>query len=95
MTRPFPGSPRSGRQFRWRHPRRAFALGLFDAYGPGPFEVVGTTRGELLHGELLLVVKTEGGEKEVEAACLGSEPLAPEAPAPEAERVPLERADWA
>jgi hypothetical protein len=43
----------------------AFALGRFYAYGPGPFEVVAVVDG----GGLL--VKTEFGEREIDATWLG------------------------
>ena len=71
--------PQPGQQVRWRHPRLALALGRFDAYGPGPFEVIGVIyRGEQ-GGTRLLVVSAESGVKEIDAAWLG--PVTP-APGP-------------
>lgn len=60
--------PRPGEQVRWRHPRMAFALGRFSAYGPGPFGMVAVVdRG----GQDALLVNTEFGEREIDAAWLG------------------------
>ena len=65
--------PQIGQPLRWRHPRMAFALGWFHAYGPGPFEVVG------LVGHAVLV-KTELGVKPIDAVRVGVTPRA--APGP-------------
>jgi hypothetical protein len=53
-----------------RCPRLPFALGRFSAYGPGPFEVVAVVPGGPA-APLALVVRTECGEREIEAAWLG------------------------
>jgi hypothetical protein len=60
--------PQPGEQVRWWHPRMAFALGRFSAYGPGPFEVVAVVDGG---GRDALLVTTEFGEREIDAAWLG------------------------
>jgi hypothetical protein len=66
-----PPLPWPGEQVRWRHPRLAFALGRFSAYGPGPFEVVAVVDRGGWDAPLALLVKTEFGEKEIDAAWLG------------------------
>lgn len=50
---------------RWRHPRLASALGRFEAYGPGPFELI-----TVVDGNSRVVVKTEFGEREIDAVWL-------------------------
>jgi hypothetical protein len=68
---PLPGPlPRPGEQVRWRHPRLAWARGRFSAYGPGPFEVVAVVRGGP-DAPLALLVRTEFGERAIDAVWLG------------------------
>jgi hypothetical protein len=62
--------PSPGQQVRWRHPRLACALGRFNAFGPGPFEVIGA-RERGAQGGTVLVVQTESGAREIDAAWLG------------------------
>jgi CheY-like chemotaxis protein len=62
--------PQPGEQVRWRHPRLAFARGRFSAYGPGPFEVVAVVRGGPA-APLALLVRTEFGERAIDAVWLG------------------------
>ena len=61
-----------GEQVRWRHPRMAFALGRFSAYGPGPFEVVAVIDRGGREGTLALLVRTQFGEREIDAVWLGT-----------------------
>jgi hypothetical protein len=63
--------PRPGEQVRWRHPRLAFALGRFSAYGPGPFQVVAVVDRGGRDAPLALLVQTELGEREIDAVWLG------------------------
>jgi hypothetical protein len=63
--------PLPGQQVRWRHPWRAFALGRFHVYGPGPFEVLAVIDQGGLGPPLALVVQTEFGPREIDAAWLG------------------------
>jgi hypothetical protein len=77
-----PPLPRPGEQVRWRHPRLAFTLGRFSAYGPGPFEVVAVVDRGGRDAPLDLLVETEFGEKEIDAAWLG--PAQPARREPEA-----------
>jgi hypothetical protein len=62
--------PRPGNLVGWRDTQHAQAHGWVDAYGPGPFEVVGVVD----HGEqglpAGLVLKTRLGEQEVNAVWL-------------------------
>jgi hypothetical protein len=73
----FPAA-RPGQLVRWRHPRRACALGLFDWLGPGPFEVVAVAERA---GGLRLLVQAETGLKDVPSAWLGPADCSPREPA--------------
>ena len=57
--------PQPGQVVAWRHPRLAFALGQFNAYGPGPFEVVCVVDQSQRGLPAAVVVKTLLGEREV------------------------------
>jgi hypothetical protein len=57
---------------RWRHARRAAALGFFQEYGPGPFEVVTVNQPEVGLPPVSFVVRTEAGLKEIAAEWLES-----------------------
>lgn len=63
--------PRPGQQVRWRHPRMACALGRFEAFGPGPFEVVGVVASAHTGLPVALVVRAAEGEMVIDAAWLG------------------------
>jgi hypothetical protein len=63
--------PQAGQEVRWRHPRRAFALGRFHAYGPGPFEVLAVVGRGGVGPPPALVIQTDLGPKEIDAAWLG------------------------
>lgn len=60
-----------GQVVRWRHPRRACALGLFNVFGPGPFEVVGVVDERDQDRPLAFIIQTQSGEKEINAAWVG------------------------
>ena len=66
-----PPLPQPGEQVRWQHPRLAFALGRFYAYGPGPFEVVAVVDRGGRDAPAALLVKTEFGEREIDAVWVG------------------------
>jgi hypothetical protein len=51
----------------------ARALGRFDAYGPGPFEVV-AVQGGGPHAPTSLIINTEFGPKVIDAVWLGVTP---------------------
>jgi hypothetical protein len=71
-TPPFPGTlPQPGEEVRWRHPRRALALGWFDVFGPGPFTLVGVLDRSDQDVPLAFVIQTEFGDKEIDAVWLG------------------------
>jgi hypothetical protein len=74
MTSPTFPLPQPGQPARWRHPRRALALGRFNAFGPGPFEVLEVRDRRAEGGTLALLVRTDSGEKEIDAEWLGVEP---------------------
>jgi hypothetical protein len=63
--------PQIGQPLRWRHPRMAFALGWFHVYGPGPFEVAAVLDRPEQGLPLALLVNTECGPREIDAAWLG------------------------
>jgi hypothetical protein len=68
----FPGPlPLPGQQVRWRHPRLALALGRFNAFGPGPFEVLEVIDRRDQGGALLLLVRSSAGVREIPAVWLG------------------------
>ncbi len=67
--------PEPGQLVRWRHPRLAFARGLFTAFGPGPFTVVGRVGGGDRGLPLAVLVRTEFGDRQIDAAWVG--PTAP------------------
>jgi hypothetical protein len=62
---PLPQLPRPGQTVRWRDPRHARALGWEEAYGPGPFEVVGATDNSHLGIPRGVILKTDLGQREV------------------------------
>jgi hypothetical protein len=63
--------PQPGEVVRWRHPRLAFALGWFNAFGPGPFEVVGILDSDDLGPPLSVLVKTPFGDEPIDARWVG------------------------
>jgi len=63
--------PQPGQEVRWRHPRRAFALGWFAVYGPGPFEFVGLVDPDDQETLRCYLIKTASGEKEIDARWVG------------------------
>ena len=65
--------PQPGQRLRWRHPRRAFALGLFNAYGPGPFEVLDFLAEPEQGLSRAVLIKTEFGEREINPLWVGEE----------------------
>ena len=65
--------PLPGQRVRWREPRHAHALGWADAYGQGPFEVVGIVDKSGLGIPAAVVLKTELGEREVNTVWLDLE----------------------
>jgi hypothetical protein len=71
-----PRLPGPGEKVRWRNPRHAWFLGWEDAYGPGPFEVIGLVN-ERRPGPLRgILLKTKLGEREINEVWLaaGDEP---------------------
>jgi hypothetical protein len=56
---------------RWRHPRLAFALGWFNVFGPGPFQVIGLHDGNDQDLPLSIVVETPFGDKPINARWVG------------------------
>ena len=84
-----PSCLRPGPRLRWRHPRRAFALGLFNAYGPGPFEFIRYLAGPEPDSSSAVLIQTEFGEREInplwvgeEEGCLTAERPRPRNPSP-------------
>jgi hypothetical protein len=67
--------PEPGQLVCWRHPRLAFARGLFHAFGPGPFPVLGLVGGGERGLPLAVLVRTESGDRQIDAAWVG--PAAP------------------
>jgi hypothetical protein len=65
--------PLPDQRVRWRQPRHAHALGWADAYGPGPFEVVGVVDKSGLGIPAAVILKTESGEREVNTVWLTPE----------------------
>jgi hypothetical protein len=63
--------PEPGQQVRWRHPRLALARGLFTALGPGPFTVIGLVGGGERGLPLAVLVRTEFGDQQIDAAWVG------------------------
>jgi hypothetical protein len=63
--------PQPGQEVRWRHPRRALALGWFHAFGPGPFQFVGIVDQPDPDSPPAFIIKTESGEKEIDAHWVG------------------------
>jgi hypothetical protein len=59
-----------GQEVRWRHPRRALALGWFHVIGPGPFEVIAVLDRRERGLPLSLLIRTPSGNQEVEAVLL-------------------------
>jgi hypothetical protein len=53
-----------GQWVRWCHPRLAIARGWFNAFGPGPFEVVSVRDGFYL-------IRTPQGERPINALWVG------------------------
>jgi hypothetical protein len=68
-----PELPRPGQKVRWRDSRHARAIGWLDAYGPGPFEVVGVVDKSSLGIPVAVVVKTDLGEREINVVWLAAE----------------------
>jgi hypothetical protein len=67
--------PVPGQELRWRHPRRASALGWFHVYGPGPFPFLGVIErpGEETSQDFL--IQTEFGAQVIDPHWVGpSEP---------------------
>ena len=69
---PMPELPRPGQQVRWRQPRHANAIGWLDAYGPGPFEVVGVVDKSEQALPAGVIVKTDLGEREINTVWLAA-----------------------
>jgi hypothetical protein len=63
--------PEPGQLVRWRHPRLAFARGLFNAFGPGPFTVISLVGGGDRGLPLAVLVRTESGDRQIDAAWVG------------------------
>jgi hypothetical protein len=63
--------PQPGEQLRWRHPRRALALGWFHVFGPGPFEFIDLVEDRGQDAPLTYLIRTEFGPKPVDAAWVG------------------------
>jgi hypothetical protein len=68
-----PELPRPGQKVRWRCTRHARAIGWLDAYGPGPFEVVGLVDKSRQDIPAAVVVRTGLGEREINAVWLAAE----------------------
>ena len=65
LSAPPPPLPPPGHKVRWRDPRHARALYWEEAYGPGPFEVIGLVN-ERRPGPLRgILLKTKLGEREI------------------------------
>jgi hypothetical protein len=60
-----PQLPRPGQLVHWRNVRHAHALGWVDAYGPGPFVVIGTVDKSPQGIPDAVILQTPLGEKEV------------------------------
>jgi hypothetical protein len=56
---------------RWRHPRLALARGWFNAYGPGPFEVMALLPSPERALPVAYLVRTAAGEHLLDAAWVG------------------------
>jgi CheY-like chemotaxis protein len=70
---PLPELPRPGQWARWRQPWHAHAIGWADAYGPGPFEVVGVVDKSGQGIPAAVVLKTDLGDREVNTVWLDLE----------------------
>jgi len=62
---PMPRLPHPGQRVRWRHPEQLRWLGWEEAYGHGPFEVVGLVDHAALDIPSGVVLKTRRGEREI------------------------------
>ena len=60
-----------GQWVRWRHPRLALARGWFNAYGPGPFQVVRFGGGNNGTGAVTYIVQTALGERPLSSLWVG------------------------
>ena len=56
---------RPGQNVRWRNPHHAHILGWADAYGPGPFAIVGVVDKADLGIPAAVVLKTSLGDREI------------------------------
>jgi hypothetical protein len=65
--------PQPGQQLRWRHPRRAFALGWFNVFGPGPFEFLGVVDEPEPDAPLTFIIQTEFGVKAIDAVWVSAQ----------------------
>jgi hypothetical protein len=70
---PMPELPCPGQKVRWRDGRHARAIGWLEAYGPGPFEVVGVVDKSHLDIPTAVVVRTALGDREINEVWLAAE----------------------
>jgi hypothetical protein len=69
--------PQPGQALRWRHPRRALALGWFQVFGPGPFEFIELVEERGKEIPLTFLIQTEFGQKAIDAAWVGPVTIGP------------------
>jgi hypothetical protein len=62
---PMPRLPHPGQRVRWRNPRHVRVLGMEEAYGHGPFEVVALVDNAALDIPKGIVLKTSRGDREI------------------------------
>ena len=62
---PMPSLPRRGQRVRWRDARHVHLLGWSEAYGDGPFEVLGVVDHRAQDIPNGLVLHTRRGEREI------------------------------